>query len=63
MEIEIEIQGCVAVPPDVDINYFTDEFIKWVESKGWSFGGGFSEIVDGYYIKSDGSKGKSVLDE
>ena len=63
MRKEIEIQGCVEVSPEIDIDHFTDEFIKWVESKGWSFGGGFSEIIDGYYVMPDGSKGKSVLDD
>ena len=63
MRKEIEIQGCVEVSPETDIDHFTDEFIKWVESNGWSFGGGFSEIIDGYYMMPDGSKGKSVLDD
>lgn len=63
MRKEIETQGCVEVSSETDIDVFTDEFIKWIESKGWSFGGGFSEIVDGFYIMPDGSKGKSVLDD
>lgn len=63
MRKEIEIQGCVEISPEIDIDHFTDEFMKWVESKGWSFGGGFSEIIDGCYIMPDGSKGKSVLDD
>lgn len=60
MRKEIEIQGCVEVSPDIDVDAFTEEFIKWIESKGWSFGGGFSEIIDGYYVLPDGSRGKSV---
>lgn len=63
MRKEIEIQGCIEVSPEIDINHFTDEFIKWVESKGWYFGGGFNEIVDGCYINPDGTKGKSVLED
>ena len=63
MEKEIEIQGCVEVSPEVDADLFASEFIRWIESKGWRFGGGFREIVDGYYILPDGTKGKSVSEE
>ena len=42
------------------VNHFLTQF---VESKGWSFGGGINEIQDGYYILPDGSKGKSVLED
>jgi len=65
---EIKIYGCVEVQPEVSMDSFVDEFIKWIESKGWSFGGGFNEIIDGAYIKPDGSyekplmKSKSITD-
>ena len=62
MRKEIEIQGCIEVSPEIDIDHFTDEFIKWVESRGWSFGGGFSEIIDGHYIMPDGSNCKHFSD-
>ena len=51
------------VPAEVSYDEFWDSFISFVESKGWSFGGGINEIVDGYYINSDGTRGKHVLDE
>lgn len=41
---------------------FTEAFLELIESKGWSFGGGFNEIIDGYYVNPDGSRGKSVLE-
>ncbi len=63
MRKEIEINGCVAIPCEISIDEFTDAFIEWIESKGWCFGGGFNEIVDGYYINPDGTKGKSVLED
>ena len=63
MRKEIEIRGCVEISPEMDMDRFADEFIQWVESKGWSFGGGFREIIDGYYILPDGSKGRSVIDD
>ena len=60
MRKEIAINGCIEIPPEMTLDEFENEFIKWVESKGWFFGGGFREIADGYYILPDGSKGKSV---
>ena len=63
MRKEIEINGCVEIPPEMTMDDFTDEFIRFVESKGWIFGGGFQEIVDGYNIMPDGSKGKHVSEE
>ena len=63
MRKEIEINGCVEIPCEISADAFTAAFIGWIESNGWHFGGGFNEIVDGYYIKSDGTKGKSVLED
>ena len=63
MRKEIEINGCVEIPCEISIDEFTDAFIEWIESKGWYFGGGFNEIVDGYYINPDEAKGKSVLED
>ena len=59
---EIEIQGCVTVPEEVSMDDFVDKFIAFIEKNGWSFGGGFRAIIDGYYINEDGTKGKCVLD-
>ncbi len=63
MRKEFEINGCIEVPPDVSQDEFMNEFLHFIESKGWYFGGGISEIQDGYYIMPDGSKGQYVLDE
>ncbi len=62
MRKEFEITGCVEVQPEVTENEFLDSLIKFVESKGWRFGGGVREIQDGFYINTAGTKGKSVLD-
>ena len=62
MRKEIEINGCVEIPCDMSADEFIDAFIKWIESKSWYFGGGVNEIVDGYYLNPDGTKGKSVLE-
>ncbi len=59
---EIEIQGCVTVSEEVSEDDFFDKFIGFIEENGWSFGGGFRTIIDGYYINADGTKGKYVLD-
>ena len=63
MRKEIEINGCVEIPPDMTMDEFWEEFIRFVESKGWSFGGGLREIVDGRYVMPDGSLGESVADQ
>ena len=47
MRKEIEINGCIEIPPETTMDEFCDAFIEWVESKGWFFGGGFREYVDG----------------
>ena len=45
------------------IDKFYDAFIGFIESKGWYFGGGIREIIDGYYILPDGTKGAPVFDD
>lgn len=62
MRREFEIHGCVEVPPEVTEDAFWDTFIGFIESKGWSFGGGINEIQDGFYILPDGSRGRHVMD-
>lgn len=63
MRKEIEINGCIEIQPEMSIDEFSDAFLELIESKSWHFGGGFREIVDGYYAEMDGTKGKHVIDE
>ncbi|MBQ9647101.1 MAG: hypothetical protein IJV43_01905 [Oscillospiraceae bacterium] len=63
MSKEFEINGCVEVPAEVSYDEFWHRFIAFVEANGWRFGGGINEIIDGYYINSDGARGKYVLDD
>lgn len=63
MRKEIEVNGCIEIPPEITLDEFTDAFIELIESKGWYFGGGFKGIVDGHYLNADGSKGRHVLEE
>ena len=58
-----EINGTVEVQAELTEDKFWDTFIEFIESQGWSFGGGINMIVDDYYINSDGTRGKHVLDE
>ncbi len=60
-EKEIEILGCISVPVDVDKDTVIDAFIDWVEAKGWTFGGGFREIQDGWYVDEKGNPVERVL--
>ena len=39
-ENNLDISGVITVPGSVDEEKFTDEFLQWLESKGYSFGGG-----------------------
>ena len=63
MTKEIEIQGCITIPKDVQMDEVIDKFIAFIEKNEWSFGGGYRTIIDGYYMNADGTKGKCVLDE
>lgn len=45
-ENEISISGVVIVPENIDADRFEAEFIEWVESKGYKFGGGIAPFVD-----------------
>jgi len=60
---EFEIQGCVEVPMNLSEDEFFNKFIGFIESNNWSFGGGINEIIDGFYINADGTKGKYVLED
>jgi hypothetical protein len=60
---EIEIQGCIEVPPDTAMDEFIDLFLAWVDPKGLSFGGGFREIIDGHYVNRDGFPGTHISEE
>ena len=48
---------------DLSEEEFWNKFIGFIESNNWLFGGGVNEIIDGFYINADGTKGKHVLDE
>ena len=63
MRKEFEIQGCVEVPIELSEDEFFNKFIAFIEANNWRFGGGINEIVDGFYINADGTKGKHVFDE
>ena len=39
-----ELDGYVTVPDNTDFSEFTDTLIDFIESKGWTYGGGLREI-------------------
>ena len=41
-----EIDGIVETPPDVDDDKFTQYFLNWIESMGWSFCGSFKKYEE-----------------
>lgn len=44
MSHEIELCGCLTIPDNANFDEITDVFLDFVESHGWYYGGGFSEI-------------------
>ena len=40
------INGVVETPPDIDDDVFMQQFINWIESLGYNFGGGVSMNED-----------------
>ena len=63
MRKEIEICGCIEIPPEMTMDEFWDAFLPLIESKGWTFGGGAREIIDGYYMNPDGTRGKHITED
>lgn len=63
MRREFEINGCIEVPMELSEDEFWNKFIGFVEENNWYFGGGAREIIDGFYINEDGTKGEHCLDE
>lgn len=59
MRKEFEIHGCIEVPPEMTEEEFWNRFIRFVEENGWRFGGGISEIQDGWYILAGREPGQS----
>ena len=60
---EIELQGCVTVPMEFSQDQFLDRFLGFIEANGWSFGGGMQTIVDGHYLRDDGTPGRPVWED
>lgn len=58
----IVIDGCVSSESKIDYNQFIRMFDSFVNSKAWTFNGSIKEIIDGYYLNEDGSKGKYALE-
>ncbi len=50
MTKEIEMQGCIEIPPEVSQDEVCDKLIAFIEANGWYFGGGFRTVIDGEYI-------------
>lgn len=42
----IQIGGVVETPPEIDEDIFSQQFINWIESMGYYFGGGISNAND-----------------
>ena len=42
----IEIDGVAEVHPNITLDQFSDMFIRFIESHGWFFGGGYKDVTD-----------------
>ena len=42
----ISIDGVAEIQPNVSLDQFSDMFIRFIESHGWFFGGGYEDITD-----------------
>ncbi len=56
----VEIGGCIEIPANVETDFVIDKFIEFVENNGWTFGGGFSTIIDDWYVNNKGEKVKRI---
>lgn len=63
MRREFAINGAIEVPMGLSEDEFWDKFIDFIEENNWYFGGGIREIIDGFYINDNGTKGEHCLDE
>ena len=53
MRKEIELNGCIEIPPEKSMDEFIDEFLALIESKGWYFGGGIKEYSEKRCLTND----------
>ena len=63
MAKEFEIHGAVEVPLSLTEDEFNQKLLGFIESQGWWFGGGIREMIDGYYINADGTRGVPLDEE
>ena len=59
----VEVNGCIEIPADVETDFVIDKFIEFLENNGWTFGGGFQTIIDGWYVNNKGEKVKRIDEE
>ena len=59
----VEVKGCIEIPADDETDFVIDKFIEFLENNGWTFGGGFQTIIDGWYVNNKGEKVKRIDEE
>lgn len=57
------VRGCMTVNSEYSKSEVADLVINFAREHRWAHNLKFSEIIDGYYINEDGSKGKHVFEE
>lgn len=56
-----EIDGCISADEKISRDFFMNQFNVFIESEGWEYNGVIKEVIDGYYINEDGTKGEYAL--
>ncbi len=57
------IGGCVIVEEHVEYKNFLERLHNFVVKNNYCFKYTTKQIIDGYYLKEDGTRGKHVLDD
>lgn len=59
----VEINGCIEISETIDADFVIDKFLSFIESNGWTFGGGFQTIIDDWYVNEKGEKVQHINNE
>lgn len=59
----IKIQGCLSIRETTTIKEVETQVNTLAQTQNWQMNCQFKEIINGYYINKDGTKGKHVFDQ
>lgn len=56
----ISIDGIAEIHPNITLDQFSDMFIRFIESHGWFFGGGYKDVTDDECADTKDSETQSI---